>query len=104
MNFDFDIMKEEEQFSLKDGKNLISFARDNIESFLSNNDKITIPTEIKKKFSEKYGAFVTLNKTNVTENPHIGTCFHWRSFSLSYPGHFLLQEEHLNLHRLSSSR
>ncbi|MFX0025130.1 MAG: TIGR00296 family protein [Candidatus Hermodarchaeota archaeon] len=56
-------------FSLDDGKQLIKFARENIEYYLVNNRRIPIPNEIKNKFSDKYGAFVTLNRYNVSGNP-----------------------------------
>ncbi|MFX1571236.1 MAG: TIGR00296 family protein [Promethearchaeota archaeon] len=62
-------MIESDEFSLEDGQLLIDFARKNIEFFLENNRKIPIPEEIKQKFQGKYGAFVTLNKNNVTGNP-----------------------------------
>lgn len=62
-------MSEEEPFNLEDGKKLLRFARDNIESYLKNNRRIIVPDDIKNKFGDKYGAFVTLNKFNVSENP-----------------------------------
>ncbi|MFX1567289.1 MAG: TIGR00296 family protein [Promethearchaeota archaeon] len=62
-------MPDNDEFSLEDGKMLIKFARDNIEFFLINNRKIPVPDVIKQKFSDKYGAFVTLNKYNVIGNP-----------------------------------
>ncbi len=62
-------MPNNEEFSLEDGKMLIQFARDNIEFFLTNNRKIPVPDAIKQKFSDKYGAFVTLNKYDVFGNP-----------------------------------
>ncbi len=62
-------MSEEDKFSLEDGKLLIRFARENIENFLKNNRRILVPEDIKQKFSNKYGAFVTLNKVNVGGNP-----------------------------------
>lgn len=62
-------MPDNDEFSLEDGKMLIKFARDNIEFFLTNNRKIPVPDIIKNKFSNKYGAFVTLNKYNVIGNP-----------------------------------
>jgi uncharacterized protein (TIGR00296 family) len=58
-----------EPFSLEDGKLLIRFARENIEFFLKHNRTIPVPEEIRKKFSDKYGAFVTLNVFNVNGNP-----------------------------------
>lgn len=62
-------MSEEEKFSLEDGALLIKFARENIEYFLKNDRRISIPNDIKEKFSDKYGAFVTLNKFNTAGNP-----------------------------------
>jgi len=62
-------MSEEEKFSLEDGTLLIKFARDNIEYFLKNDRKVPITNEIKEKFGDKYGAFVTLNKFNFPGNP-----------------------------------
>ena len=63
------IMSEEDKFSLEDGKSLIKFARDNIENFLRDSRRIIVPEVIKQKFSDKYGAFVTLNKANFEGNP-----------------------------------
>ena len=57
-------MSEEDKFSLEEGTILLRFARDNIEFFLKNNRRIPIPDQIKNKFKEKYGAFVTLNRYN----------------------------------------
>lgn len=62
-------MNEKGKFSLEDGNLLIKFARDNIEYYLKNNRRIPISEEIKKRFSEKYGAFVTLNRIDVEGNP-----------------------------------
>ena len=62
-------MSDEETFSIEDGKMLIKFARDNVENYLKTSKKIGIQDEIKQKFSDKYGAFVTLNKFNVSDNP-----------------------------------
>ena len=62
-------MSEEEPFNLEDGKKLLRFARENIESYLKNNRRIIVPDDIKNKFGDKYGAFVTLNKFNVSGNP-----------------------------------
>ncbi|MHA1805144.1 MAG: TIGR00296 family protein [Promethearchaeota archaeon] len=61
--------KEEEKFTVEDGKMLIRFARENIEYFLKNNVRMPVPPEIKEKFNEKYGAFVTLNKYPIKGNP-----------------------------------
>lgn len=61
-------MADEEKFTLEDGEILIKFARDNIEFFLKNDRKIPVAEEIKKKFKEKYGAFVTLNIHGVSDN------------------------------------
>ena len=62
-------MSEEDKFSLEDGKLLIKFARDNIENFLRDSRRIIVPEVIKQKFSDKYGAFVTLNRANYEGNP-----------------------------------
>jgi uncharacterized protein (TIGR00296 family) len=62
-------MSDEEPFSLEDGRRLIRFARENIESYLKNNRRIIVPDDIRNKFGDKYGAFVTLNKFNVSGNP-----------------------------------
>ena len=62
-------MADEEKFTLEDGAILIKFARDNIEYFLKNNKKIPVAKEIKNKFKDKYGAFVTLNIHGVIDNP-----------------------------------
>lgn len=61
--------EEKEKFSLEDGKILIKFARDNIIHYLSKNKRLPLPVDIKKKFNEKYGAFVTLNRYGVKGNP-----------------------------------
>ena len=62
-------MSKKEIFSLEDGILLLNFARDNIEYYLENNRRIPIPEEIRKRFSGKYGAFVTLNRIDVEGNP-----------------------------------
>ncbi len=62
-------MSDKEIFTLEEGKALIKFARDNIEHFLKNSKRILIPDDLKEKFSDKYGAFVTLNVSNVEGNP-----------------------------------
>lgn len=59
----------EDEFSVEEGTMLINFARDNIEFFLKNDRRIPIPNLIKEKFTNKYGAFITLNKYNVQGNP-----------------------------------
>jgi len=62
-------MPDEDEFTLEEGKILIKFARENIEFFLKNNRRIPVPDMIKEKFSDNYGAFVTLNKYDVIGNP-----------------------------------
>ncbi|MFX1413388.1 MAG: TIGR00296 family protein [Promethearchaeota archaeon] len=62
-------MSNNEIFTLEDGKRLIQFARENINNYLKNDKKILIPEEFRNKFSENYGAFVTLNRYNVSGNP-----------------------------------
>jgi len=62
-------MSDEEKFSIEEGKMLINFARENIDYFLRNDRRMIVPEEIKQKFADNYGAFVTLNKFNVGGNP-----------------------------------
>jgi len=62
-------MSDKEIFTVEEGKALIKFARENIEHFLKNSKRIIIPDDLKEKFSDKYGAFVTLNVSNVEGNP-----------------------------------
>lgn len=62
-------MVDKEIFTVADGKELIQFARDNIEYYLKNGEGIIIPEVLKEKFKENYGAFVTLNTHNVIGNP-----------------------------------
>jgi len=62
-------MSESEIFTLEDGKSLIQFARENIENYLKTNKKIPIPEKLKDLFSNNYGAFVTLNRYEVSGNP-----------------------------------
>ncbi|MHA2007962.1 MAG: TIGR00296 family protein [Promethearchaeota archaeon] len=62
-------MSYDEQFSLEDGTILVRFARENIESYLRTNRKIIVDKEIKEKFKDNYGAFVTLNTYETPGNP-----------------------------------
>ncbi len=62
-------MSNEEEFSLEEGKMLVQFARENVEFFLKNDRRMPVPEEIKVRFKDNYGAFVTLNKFNVMGNP-----------------------------------
>jgi uncharacterized protein (TIGR00296 family) len=62
-------MSYEEKFGIEDGTMLITFARENIEFYLKNDRRIPIAEEIKNKFNNKYGAFVTLNKHDMLGNP-----------------------------------
>jgi uncharacterized protein (TIGR00296 family) len=61
-------MADKDIFTLDDGKILIEFARENIEYFLRNSKRIIIPEELKEKFKDEYGAFVTLNRYNLEGN------------------------------------
>ena len=61
-------MTNDEKFSIEDGRLLIRFARENIEYFLKNNRRIPIPQEMKNKFGEMFGAFVTLNRFDISGN------------------------------------
>ena len=62
-------MADKEIFTTADGKELLQFARENIEYYLKNSKHIIIPEVLKEKFKENYGAFVTLNTHNVKGNP-----------------------------------
>ncbi|MFO7794875.1 MAG: TIGR00296 family protein [Promethearchaeati archaeon] len=62
-------MSEEMNITTEDGKKLVKFVRKNIENYLETGKRIPIPDELKKKFNTKCGAFVTLNKHNVSGNP-----------------------------------
>ena len=66
-------MTEKEIFTLEEGKVLIKFARENIVHFLQNSKRIIVPDDLRKKFTDKYGAFVTLNVQNVDGN-HLRGC------------------------------
>jgi uncharacterized protein (TIGR00296 family) len=66
-------MTEKEKFTLEEGKVLIKFARENIVHFLQNSKRIIVPDDLRKKFTDKYGAFVTLNVQNVDGN-HLRGC------------------------------
>lgn len=57
------------EITLEDGKALISYARNNIEHYLKTNQPLPVPQEIKTKYHEKAGAFVTLNRYPKKGNP-----------------------------------
>jgi len=48
-------------YLLQDGTDLIAFARKNIQNYLSNGKRLTLPEDLLQRFGEKRGAFVTLN-------------------------------------------
>ncbi|MHA1745245.1 MAG: TIGR00296 family protein [Promethearchaeota archaeon] len=57
-------------YSLQDGTDLIHFARNNIKNYLSTGSRVSVPDDLKKRFSEKQGAFCTLNVgKKIRENP-----------------------------------
>ena len=62
-------MIDNEIFTLEDGKDLIKFARENIEYFLQNSKRLIIPDDLREKFKGKFGAFVTLSVYNAKGNP-----------------------------------
>ncbi len=62
-------MTDKEIFTVADGKELLQFARDNIEYFLKNSKRIVIPEGLKEKYKENYGAFITLNIHDAKDNP-----------------------------------
>ncbi len=62
-------MTDKELFTLDDGTALIKFARENIEFYLSNSKETIVPDDLRKRFAENYGVFVTLNNYNHKGNP-----------------------------------
>jgi hypothetical protein len=62
-------MADKEVFTVIDGKELIQFARDNIEYYLKHNKSISVPEVLKEKYKDNYGAFVTLNTYEAKGNP-----------------------------------
>ncbi len=62
-------MTDKEIFTVADGKELLQFARDNIEYYLKNSRPVVIPEVLKEKYKENYGSVVTLNTHNVKGNP-----------------------------------
>jgi len=50
-----------EDITLEDGRALIKFTRENIETYLKTGENAAVPDEIKKKYSKNLGVFVTLN-------------------------------------------
>ncbi len=66
-------MPVDKEFNVEDGADLINFARENIECFLKNNRKLVVPEEIKEKFGNIYGAFITLNLIK-NNTPHLRGC------------------------------
>lgn len=50
------------KFSLEDGKFLINLARKTLEKYFENGEKLLLPKNLPKKFYEKFGVFVTLEK------------------------------------------
>jgi uncharacterized protein len=61
-------------FSVENGTNLIRFARENITNFLETGKRINIPDNLKEKFKEKGGAFVTLNKMSGSGDTSLRGC------------------------------
>ena len=66
-------MTDKEIFTVADGKELLQFARDNIEYFLKSSKRIVVPKVLKEKYKENYGAFVTLN-THDAKGNHLRGC------------------------------
>jgi hypothetical protein len=50
------------EMSIEDGTKLIKFARENLTQYLTTGKTMEIPPDLRKRFGEKGGAFVTLNK------------------------------------------
>ena len=51
-----------EKITLEAGKELIRFARNNIEHYLKHGNPLPIPSDLKNKYKDNAGAFVTLSK------------------------------------------
>ena len=62
------------KLNLEDGEKLIHFARANIEHFLTKRRKFDVPKDIKEKFSDKGGAFVTLNTYSIKDGNPLRGC------------------------------
>ena len=54
-------------FTIEEGKSLVRFARRNIETYLETGKRLEIPNELRMKFNDKMGAFVTLSRRKGTE-------------------------------------
>ncbi|MHA1511077.1 MAG: TIGR00296 family protein [Promethearchaeota archaeon] len=58
------------KYNLEDGEKLLQKKKKNIEHFLTKQKKFDVPNDLKEKFSDKGGAFVTLNThSNKLGNP-----------------------------------
>ena len=62
------------KLNLEDGEKLIHFARENIEHFLTKRKKFDVPKDIKDRFSDKGGAFVTLNTYSMKHGNPLRGC------------------------------
>ena len=62
------------KYNLEDGEKLIHFARDNIEHFLTTRKKFDVPNDLKEKFSDRGGAFVTLNTHSIKNGNPLRGC------------------------------
>ncbi|WP_457557758.1 TIGR00296 family protein [Candidatus Harpocratesius sp.] len=57
------------EITLADGQKLVAFARSNIEYYLKTKKNIDVPNDIRDKYADNAGAFVTLNKFPKRDNP-----------------------------------
>jgi hypothetical protein len=62
-------MSEEINITLEDAKRIILYIRENIENYLESGKRLPIPDDLEQKFQKKCGAFVTLNRHNISGNP-----------------------------------
>ncbi|MHA1731266.1 MAG: TIGR00296 family protein [Promethearchaeota archaeon] len=62
------------EFDLELGTALVKYARQNIEYYLEHREKMPVPAEIKEKFGDKYGAFVTLMKYHGPDEKSLRGC------------------------------
>ena len=61
------------EINIEDGTQLVKFARENILNYLSNGKRLEISQELRNKFGNKLGTFVTLNKVE-NDDKHLRGC------------------------------
>lgn len=61
-------------YTIEHGRELIQFARKNIIHFLQTGERLEIPPEMAKKYQDRGGAFVTLNKLEAKKDFSLRGC------------------------------